>query len=193
MFGFHPLRCSTFSSYSRALPFLCGSVLSSVVGNTALPRSANASLSLEFRPLTFVGNVAAVATNAAGSTRIYYQNPDNSIQESIINGPFVVGTFAASTLLVPADEVLCGTPIVATTIGNNGFPIRVFFPLHFGQPSQVVPVYAYSLKMLLYALADSTPGSSHPLRVGFVSAGQPGTLTEADYIPGKGWQLASLP
>ncbi|KAJ7248733.1 hypothetical protein C8J57DRAFT_1139668, partial [Mycena rebaudengoi] len=119
---------------------MCGSVLSSVVGNTALPRSANASLSPEFRPLTFVGNVAAVATNAAGSTRIYYQNPDNSIQESIISGPFIVGTFAASTLLVPADEVLYGTPIFATTIGNNGFPIRVFFV----SPSYILSEYAYT-------------------------------------------------
>ncbi|KAJ7936867.1 hypothetical protein B0H13DRAFT_2303187 [Mycena leptocephala] len=189
-----PLRCSTFSSYSRALTFLCGSVLSSVVGNTALPRSANASLSPEFRPLTFVGNVAAVATNAAGNTRIYYQNPDNSIQESIISGPFVVGTFDASTLLVPADEVLCGTPIVATTISGTGFPIRVFFI----SPSYILSDGCITANQfavepgstVLYALADSTPGT--PLRVGFVSAGQPGMLTEADYTAGK-WQLASLP
>jgi hypothetical protein len=184
-------------------------VLSSVEGNTALPRSVNASLSPEFRPLTFVGNVAAVATNTAGSTRIYYQNPDNSIQESIISGPFVVGTFDASTLLVPADEVLCGTPIVATTISGTGFPIRVFFI----SPSYILSEYAWTGTIwegwptcsgcitanqftvepgstVLYALADSTAGT--PLRVGFVSAGQPGTLTEADYTAGK-WQLASLP
>jgi hypothetical protein len=44
---------------------------------------------------------------------------------------------------------------------------------------------------VLYALPNS-PGTSTPLQVGFVSAGQPGTLTEADYTAGK-WQLAPLP
>lgn len=109
-------------------------MLSSVVGNTALPRSVNTNLSPEFGSLTFVGDVAA------GSTRIYYQNPDSSIQESIISGSFVVGTFDASTLLVPADEVLCGTPIVATTISGNGFPIRVFFV----SPSYILSEYAWT-------------------------------------------------
>ncbi|KAJ6550999.1 hypothetical protein DFH09DRAFT_1086306 [Mycena vulgaris] len=194
-----------------ALPFLCGSVLGSVVGNTTLPRSADASISPEIRPLTFVGNVAAVTTDLTGSTRIYYQNADNSIQESIISGPFVRGTFDGSTLLVPADEVLCGTPITATTISGTGFPIRVFFV----SPSYILSEYAWTGttwvgwptcggcltanqftvepgSTVLYALPNS-PGTPTPLRVGFVSAGQPGTLTEADYTVGKGWQLAPLP
>ncbi|KAJ6551002.1 hypothetical protein DFH09DRAFT_1086311 [Mycena vulgaris] len=106
-----------------AFPFLCGSVLGSVVGNTTLPRSANASISLEICPLTFVGNVAAVTTDLTGSTHVYYQNADNSIQESTISGPFVRGTFDGSTLLVPADEALCGTPITATTISGTGFQL----------------------------------------------------------------------
>ncbi|KAJ7722720.1 hypothetical protein B0H16DRAFT_1600015 [Mycena metata] len=192
-----------------ALPLLCGSVLSSVVGNTALPRSANASLSPEFRPVTFVGDVAAVVTNTAGSTHIYYQNPDNSIQETITSAPFVVGTFEASTAIVPADEVLCGTPIAATTISNTGFPIRVFFV----SPNYILSEYAWTGtawegwpqcsgcitanqfavepgSSVLYALAGSTADVF--LRVGFVSAGQPGTLTEAEFTGGK-WELLSLP
>jgi hypothetical protein len=102
-------------------------VFGSVVGNTALPRSENASLSPEFRPLTFVGNVAAVATNAAGREALVFTTKTR-IQESIISGPSVIGTFDASAL-IPADKVLRGTPIVATTISGNGFPIRVFFVL----------------------------------------------------------------
>jgi hypothetical protein len=173
-------------------------VLSSVVGNTALPRVTNASISPEIRPLTFVGNVAAV-TDLAGRTRIY-QNADNSIQKSILSGPFVVGTYDGSALIVPAVEVLCGTPIVATRLNGNASPLRGFFV----SPSNILSEYAGTGTIwegwpkcsgcitvnqfafepgstVLYALADSTPGSPHPLRVGFVSAGQPGTLTEADY------------
>lgn len=197
--------------YSQALPFLCGSVLASVVGNTTLPRSTNATISPELRPLTFIGNVAAVTTDSSGSTRIYYQNADNSIQESIVSAPFVRGTFTGSTLLVPANEVLYGTPIAATTISGTGFPIRVFFV----SPSYILSEYAWTGttwvgwpacggcitgnqfivepgSTVLYALPNAE-GTPTPLRVGFVSAGQPGTLTEADYTVGKGWQLAPLP
>ncbi|KAJ7346099.1 hypothetical protein DFH08DRAFT_656054, partial [Mycena albidolilacea] len=58
---------------------------------------------------------------------IFYQNADNSIQSAGISGPFTVGTFEGSSLLVPANEVLRGTPIAATTLGNAFQGIRVYF------------------------------------------------------------------
>jgi hypothetical protein len=67
-----------------------------------------------------VGNVAAVqATDVGGDTRLYYQNPDNSIQQATISGPFAIGTFEGIGLLVPASEALLGTHIAATTLNGN--------------------------------------------------------------------------
>ncbi|KAF7342400.1 hypothetical protein MVEN_01829000 [Mycena venus] len=108
------------------LTLLFVSVLGSNLGNRAVPPSTP-----ETRPVTFVGNVAAVqATALGGDTRLYYQNPDNSIQETAISGPFAVGTsvFQASGLRIPANETLPGTPIAAVTFNGNSFQqIHVYF------------------------------------------------------------------
>jgi hypothetical protein len=46
---------------------------------------------------------------------------------------------------------------------------------------------------VLYAIANDAAGSLATLRVGFVSAGAPTTISEADFSPTKGWQVAQLP
>ncbi|KAJ6586320.1 hypothetical protein DFH09DRAFT_1143120 [Mycena vulgaris] len=188
-----------------ALPFMFSSVLGSALANPAVPSSTDTG-----RPLTLVGNVAAVqATDLGGDTRLYYQNQDNSIQETSISGPFTSGTFEGTQVLIPANEVLPGTPIAAVTLNGNAFQeIHVFFvspsnilseywwngQTWFGGPScgsDCITQNQFAVQpgsKLLYAMS-STGG---PHRVGFVSAGNPGTLTEADITP-SGWQLAPLP
>ncbi|KAJ7711097.1 hypothetical protein B0H14DRAFT_700280 [Mycena olivaceomarginata] len=121
------------------LAFLFVSVLGSALGNRAVAPSTP-----ETRPVTFVGNVAAIqATALGGDTRLYYQNPDNSIQETAISGPFAVGTsvFEGSNLLIPANEILPGTPIAAVTFNGNAFQqIHVFFV----SPDNILSEYAWT-------------------------------------------------
>ncbi|KAJ7213620.1 hypothetical protein GGX14DRAFT_393104 [Mycena pura] len=105
-------------------------------------------------PLSPVGNVAAVqGTN--GDTRLYSQNPDNTIQETAVSS-----TFNGGGHFYPC--------------ARSGFVV---------QPGNKV----------LYAIANDAAGSPATLRVGFVSAGAPATISEADFSPAKGWQVAQLP
>jgi hypothetical protein len=56
------------------------------------------------------------ATDLGGDTRLFYQNADNSIQQTGIHGAFNIGTFTGTGLIVPAQEVVAGTPIAAALI-----------------------------------------------------------------------------
>jgi hypothetical protein len=76
----------------------------------------------EVVPVTFVGNIAAIQAPATGAdTRIYYQNPDNSIQVMAVSGPFTTGRWFFSELVVPAAEVQLNTLISAVTIDGRDF------------------------------------------------------------------------
>jgi hypothetical protein len=184
--------------------------------------------------VSFVGNVAAVqATDLGGNTRIFYQNADNSIQLSATTGPFSVGTFRGTTVLVPANEALCGTPIAATMLKGNAFQEvntnsslcssraahwKSQMHIFFVSPNNILSEYIWENaagsyrggpscgdcitvnnfvvepgSQVLYVMGNIAAGSPALLRVGFVSADAPGTLTEAEYTAAKGWQLAELP
>ncbi|KAJ7892413.1 hypothetical protein B0H13DRAFT_1625594, partial [Mycena leptocephala] len=158
------------------------------------------------------GNVAAVqATN--GDTRLYSQNSNNTIQEIGVSSPFNGGghSFGPDSL-VPGAEALGGTPIAAAIVNGTGFQEIHFF---FVSPTNILSEYIWADawrggpsctdcitrsgfvvqpgNKVLYAVANDAAGSPATLRVGFVSAGAPGTISEADFSPTKGWQVAQLP
>ncbi|KAJ7633935.1 hypothetical protein B0H17DRAFT_1149855 [Mycena rosella] len=165
-------------------------------------------------PLSFVGNVAAIQAPAgAADTRIYYQEPDNSIHVLLISGPFTTGRWFGSELVVPAAEVQFNTLIAAVTIDGGDFTLAYLF---FISPSNVLSGYIGTPaagwvggpactdcitalnfvvqpgNRVLYAMGNDDPGSPAVLRVGFISAGAPDTLTEIDYDPTNGWRIAVL-
>ncbi|KAF8174060.1 hypothetical protein BJ912DRAFT_931665 [Pholiota molesta] len=75
-----------------------------------------------FTPITPQGNVAA-ATNPSqdGDRRLYYQDATGVILEYSFSGFFGSGhTIAPPIVLVPAAEVLPGTPISVVWKSNNG-------------------------------------------------------------------------
>ncbi|KAJ7765274.1 hypothetical protein B0H16DRAFT_1717819 [Mycena metata] len=183
-------------------------------GAGATVPSEEARPTSEIIPVSFVGGAAAVqAINANGDSRIYYQDYDNSIQEIAVNGPLTTGRSTGSSLRVPANEVLAGTPIAATTIaGNDLQQIHVYFL----SPDYVLSEYAFGGGIwqggpnctdcltanglvvqrgseVLYALGSlQAPSGTAFVRVGFVSAGAPSTLSEAVWSPGVDWQVAQL-
>ncbi|KAF8872309.1 hypothetical protein BD779DRAFT_1679797 [Infundibulicybe gibba] len=173
-----------------------------------VPRAA------EIVPLSPFGGVAAVQSEN-NDTRLYYQRSDGSIHQYIVSNAFNVGhTSGLDTLLIPASEVQLGTPIAITSTISQFFgEIRIYFfsPSnilseyiwmaavgHFrGGPSCADCLTAAGLAVVpgskvLYAMQNPSTGS---LRVGFVSAGFPSTLAEADRAgaPNSTWQVAALP
>ncbi|KAJ7229491.1 hypothetical protein C8J57DRAFT_1387217 [Mycena rebaudengoi] len=169
----------------------------------------------EVVPVTFFGNIAAVQVpGASADTRIYYQNPDNSIQVMGVSGPFTTGRRFLSLLVVPAAEVQFNTLIAAVATRFNGGDFAEVH-LFFISPSNVLSEYigdstgfrggptctdcitalnfvVQSGNRVLYATGSSDPGSPALLRVGFISAGAPDTLTEVDYDVKTGWRIAVL-
>jgi len=69
-------------------------------------------------PLVPAGNIGGVQGNN-GNTRLYYQGADNSISELAVSGPFISPHSSSTMALVPAAEVLKGTPIAATTVNGT--------------------------------------------------------------------------
>ncbi|KAJ7772293.1 hypothetical protein B0H16DRAFT_1254718, partial [Mycena metata] len=79
----------------------------------AASASKNGIATPDIFPLSPVGNVAAVQ-DMNGDTRLYSQNPDNTIQETGVTSPFNGGGQSfGPTILVSGGEVLGGTPIAA--------------------------------------------------------------------------------
>ncbi|KAJ7476737.1 hypothetical protein FB451DRAFT_1243864 [Mycena latifolia] len=159
--------------------------------------------------IPFGGGSASIVQNLNGDTRIYHQTADGSIWEIGATGPFVKPTFEAQGLLVPAAEVLPGTPIVATSVDGNFADVHVFF----FSPKLVVSEYIWTgigwtggstcTKCLtangfvaasaqyLYATENNAATAASTLRVGFNGAGAPGSLTEANKVGGV-WQLGVM-
>jgi len=178
------------------------------------PRNNATSLATDFVPVTPLGGVAAVDLGS-GISQLYYQNSADGIiyAYGVQGGPFVTGsTFFAGVPLIPADQVLSGSPIIAVTMTIAGVQqVHVFFI----SPTLVLSEWVFlsnagwfagincpicitnsgfvvesGTAMLLYVLDDATTGA---IRVGFISAGDPGTLSEASN-PGTGiWKAAILP
>ena len=67
-----------------------------------------------------------------------------------------------------------------------------------GGPSCTVCITADTFSVqpnskVLYAMGNNAVGNTASLRVGFVSAGAPTTLSEVDFTPAGGWKLVQLP
>jgi hypothetical protein len=86
------------------------------------PRSNATSLAADFVPVTPLGGVAAVDLGS-GISQLYYQNPADGIiyAYGVQGGPFVTGsTFFPGVPLIPANQVLSGSPIIAVTMTIAG-------------------------------------------------------------------------
>ncbi|KAJ7469604.1 hypothetical protein FB451DRAFT_1368566 [Mycena latifolia] len=185
-------------------PFVALSLLSPVLGavlNATRPQAL---------AVPFGGGSASIVQNPNGNTRIYHQAADGNIWEVGASGPFVRPAFEGQDLLIPASEVLPGTPIVATSVDGNFADIHVFFFSRemvvseyfwtggvgwFGGPNctQCLTAQGFTAASTyyLYAAENNAAGAASTLRVGFSSAGAPGSLTEANKVGGV-WQLGVM-
>jgi len=185
----------------------------SIYAPTANAQNTSAVNFVSLVPLSV--NVAAVELFGTRDTqtRLIYQDSNGAIaQYGVVNGPFTTGQTQFSNILVPASEpILRGTPVAVTAIGNADQGFHVYF---LG-PDRSLKEYKWTASVggrygnacpecidhtgftvaagsnWLYALENP---SSNVLRVGFVSPGAPGTLSEAVKInDGAAWQFAPLP
>ncbi|KAJ6569109.1 hypothetical protein B0H19DRAFT_1065884 [Mycena capillaripes] len=163
-------------------------------------------------PISFVGSITAEQATS-GDTRIYYQNPDNSINELSVSGPFVSGQLYRNEFRIPAAQVLAGTPISSAQFGTEFDELHVFFV----SPGHILSEWIWSSALglwqsgptcsncitasgfvvqpgsqILYAIANTAAGSPALLRVAFISGGAPDTLSEASFTAANGWQLGQL-
>ncbi|KAJ7072930.1 hypothetical protein C8F01DRAFT_1105742 [Mycena amicta] len=167
-------------------------------------RSTNLTLAPEIVPVPANGPIGAVQDPNTFDTRLYFQAPDGSITELAVDGPFSSPhtNNAPGFALVPANEVLPGTAIAAILI-NGDIHVYFFSPAKVlseyiwqggwnGGPSCTFCIttsgFAASNTATLYAMVNSAA----QIRVGFVSAGVPGTIVEAGMKPGGTWSLNSL-
>ncbi|KAJ7206271.1 hypothetical protein GGX14DRAFT_457503 [Mycena pura] len=187
-------------------------VFAAVRANPLLGNSSAVVPSPDLVPIGPIGNVAAVQI-ATGNTFIFYQNSTGEIVLRRVTAPFLSGgTDKAEDFAVPASEVLPYTPIVAITANTAATytGIRLYFfsrenvlseytwapsPVGWiGGPSCTSCLTAQGIvvkdgSQVLYALANP---AFNQFRVGFVSAGQPGTISEAENL-GGGWGVAPWP
>ncbi|KAJ3897668.1 hypothetical protein F5879DRAFT_995696 [Lentinula edodes] len=149
-----------------------------------------------------------------GGTRVYYQEDSGSIIEMVITNAFTMsGVYKESTVLVPASQVRSNSPVAVSLPVADG---DTFLQVHtfFFSPENVLSQYYWDSVLgiqggancltcvtsegfvgvagsqMLYAIASSAT-SPPTLRVGFVSAGSPNTISEA-VNTGGAWSVASL-
>ncbi|KAJ7072934.1 hypothetical protein C8F01DRAFT_1105751 [Mycena amicta] len=167
-------------------------------------RSTDLTLAPEIVPVPANGPIGAIQDPTTFDTRLYFQAPNGSITELAVSGPFSSPhtNNAPGITLVPANEVLPGTAIAAITI-NGDIHVYFFSPAKIlseyiwqngwnGGPSCTSCIttsgFGASSTALLYAMGNS----AGQIRVGFVSAGVPGSIVEAGFKPGGIWSLSSL-
>ncbi|KAJ7235339.1 hypothetical protein C8J57DRAFT_1530769 [Mycena rebaudengoi] len=157
-------------------------------------------------PVSATGSIGAIQDRMTADSRFYFQASNNSITELAVSGPFNSPhtNNAPGFTLVPANEVLMGTAIAAILI-NGDIHVYFFSPAKVlseyvwvsfqgwnGGPSCTICVtrsgFAAASTGLLYAIVNS----AGQIKVGFVSAGVPGTIVEAGIKPGGSWALSSL-
>ncbi|KAJ6602678.1 hypothetical protein DFH09DRAFT_1354922 [Mycena vulgaris] len=197
--------------FSKLITTLTISVFCVVVlgGTIPAPRKADVLV-----PISPVGAISAQQGNT-GETRLYWQNADASITEVGVNGPLTTGILDISTTpVVPASEALLGTPIATVVdLDSSGSitEIRTYFfsptwilseyiqqprqPANRGGPSctDCITTLQFGVKpgsTALYALRDDA--ATGLIRVGFISAGAPTTISEAVFTTKGGWQLGQL-
>ncbi|KAJ7458238.1 hypothetical protein FB451DRAFT_1182980 [Mycena latifolia] len=159
-------------------------------------------------PIAPMGNVASVQVTT-GDTRIFYQDSTGAINIGGVTAPFLSGgKTGPNTPLVPASQVLPNTPIAAITANTATYTgVRIYFFSRenvlseyiwtpttgwIGGPSCTNCVTAQGIVVqngseVLYAMANT---AFNQFRVGFISAGQPATISEAENL-GGGWGVAA--
>ncbi|KAJ7150614.1 hypothetical protein C8R46DRAFT_1229548 [Mycena filopes] len=159
----------------------------------------------------FSGQTATITQLASGDTRIYYTADDGGIWQIVAHGPFnKAGSFQGNTPLVPANEVHPCSPVVVTSVDGAFADVHVFF----FSPKLVVSEYIWANGIgwsggpgcakcltasgfiadsatLLYAAENLAPNAPSMLRVGFLSPGAPGGLSELNKVNGT-WQLGVM-
>lgn len=207
-------RSYTFAMLASTM-FAFFALTSSVRAFTIVARNTSAS---SFVPLSPVGDVAAVQFGTGtpqAQTRIYYQhNNGNLIQHTVSPGPFTTSRTDNQNVIVNAQGVLWNTPIAVSAMENGGQGIHIYYldknrvlsekrftsadgwrPTASKRCPGCIQSAGFTVAEgsdALYAVQHST--NANVLRVGFVSTGAPGTLTEAvttDF--GVTWVLAPLP
>ncbi|THU98019.1 hypothetical protein K435DRAFT_777691 [Dendrothele bispora CBS 962.96] len=189
------------------LPFF----LTTLIGSKA----QDATLSPHVEPVDAVGDIAAVQVSNGG-TRIYYEPRNGSgIAQICTSAPFSTGDTNCHTGNfggVAAGDVLPGTPVAAVTL--DGFSeLRVYFFSRDNVLSEAIWTTAGGARSgdacpncithsgfqvvpgskALYAMISTTMPASH-VRVGFISAASPNTITEAILNSNTNrWSLSTLP
>ncbi|KAJ7728387.1 hypothetical protein B0H16DRAFT_1330984 [Mycena metata] len=160
-----------------------------------------------------MGDIVAIQAGN-GDTRLFFQDSTGDILEWGVTGVFTTGHNEGSSVLVPANEVLPHTPIVAITANTAAYTaVRLYFlsPDYIlseyiwpttiatsrigfmGGPSCTACLTAQGIvassSEVLYAMANA---AFNQFRVGFISPGEPTTLSEAENL-GSGWQVATYP
>ncbi|KAJ7164348.1 hypothetical protein C8R46DRAFT_1220852 [Mycena filopes] len=159
----------------------------------------------------FSGQTATINQLANGDTRIYYTADDGGIWEIAARGPFnKPGSLESNTPLVPASEVHPCSPVVATSVDGAFTDVHLFF----FSPKLVVSEYIWANAIgwsggpgcakcltasgfvaesttLLYAAENLAANAPSMLRVGFISPGAPGGLSELNKVNGT-WQLGVM-
>ncbi|KAJ6601797.1 hypothetical protein DFH09DRAFT_1125859 [Mycena vulgaris] len=165
-------------------------------------------------PVEFAGNAAAIQAPAFGEdTRIYYQaDVSGGILELAVSGPATVGRAFSLQTLIPAAQVQPRTLIAAVITDGIDFTGT---HIYFVSPDNILSEYInpggawiggpncttcidrnrFAVQpgnSVLYALANNGPNEPAFIRVGFVSAGAPGALSEAVFTTANGWTLAQV-
>lgn len=90
----------------------------------------------EVVPFTPLGAVAAIQ-DQTGDTRIYYQKADGSIWQWCEKGTFTAGVpSTCNAMIIPANEVLPGTPLAVTPIVTPSY--GAYAPVRLQNPSAVL-------------------------------------------------------
>ncbi|KIK57543.1 hypothetical protein GYMLUDRAFT_172673 [Collybiopsis luxurians FD-317 M1] len=160
--------------------------------------------------------MAAVAVST-GAAAIYYQNSTTGDITGVgVTNAFTEGgqvwTFAP---LVPSSEVRSNSPIASAALTSG--TINVETHLVFVSPQNVLSEYIYKQatnewqggptcntcitsegfavvpdsEMLYVLVTEASAGATPTWRIGFISAGAPGTISEA-VNTGNGWSVAPL-
>ncbi|KAJ7820759.1 hypothetical protein B0H14DRAFT_2833250 [Mycena olivaceomarginata] len=165
-------------------------------------------------PVNFAGNAAAIQAPAFGEdTRVYYQaDVSGGILELAFTGPATVGKAFSIQTLIPAAQVQPRTLIAAVITDGVDFTGT---HVYFVSPDNILSEYInpggawiggptcttcidrnrFAVQpgnSVLYALANNGPNEPAFIRVGFVSAGAPGALSEAVFTTAHGWTLAQV-
>jgi len=183
---------------------------------TALALTLQVPASLAGRAATLVpfepvGGIAAIQ-RTDGIADIFYQQPDGSIWRRGVNHPFDTASDTNDNVqIIPADEVGLGTPIAVAQVEGALFtevhvvyfsPTNVLSEAIWTATINTYRSGAACAECLTHQNAVVEAGSkmlyvmlnqeNKTLRVGFQSAGAPGTVSELDNETGN-WNVATMP